>query len=244
MCCRFTGIAQIAFDHPPVKWASRGTLFGPYFFIFVFILPKWAKKCTNHPGNHSDPPLKQEFVPFDVGKSATNNPGKPLRGMPTWKQHISNRSHAYKKEKDFVLSIYSSLDMSEASTVRTKLQHSPTHINFTRVRRNFWSKHCTSEMLKICCLHILIIQAKNYQEMVFFSTCGLWPCAPSYEKFFFFKFLELNTWCMKLIKHLFPHENTLQYFCISEDLRRIKISFLSPESQLSLCRLELPWMGD
>ena len=128
--------------------------------------------------------------------------------------------HMRIKKERFCFVNFSNLDMSEESTVRTKLQHSPTHINFTRVRRNFCSKHGTSEMLKICCLHNLIIQGQKVSgNGVFFLHVASDPAHPgplaplriricvTYKKFLI-PFLLLNTWCMKLIKHLFPHENT------------------------------------
>ena len=131
--------------------------------------PSWQSFC----------PLKQEFARFDVRKKCSKPSGQALTPSPPnvqcpYENNTFQTGHMRINKKYFV---FSTLDISEASNVRTKLQHSPTHINFTRVRRNFWSKHCTSEMLKICCLHILIIQSKNYLEMVLFSTCGLWPCA-------------------------------------------------------------------
>ena len=61
MCCFHMGSAQIALDppspsSPPFKRAPGSTFFRPYFFISFFTLPKWAKKCTNHPGKCADPP--------------------------------------------------------------------------------------------------------------------------------------------------------------------------------------------
>ena len=57
----YMGIAQIASDSPPSPYQT-GTV------------PKWVKKCENHPGKWSEPALKQEIAHLEVKKDKPLHP--------------------------------------------------------------------------------------------------------------------------------------------------------------------------
>ena len=87
------GIAQIVLDPPPsVKGALWSTFSNPIFYICFFTSPKWAKKCTSHPGNCFDPP-KRRNCPFEcTKKSAQNRNGQCQYGNNKFKKGASINS--------------------------------------------------------------------------------------------------------------------------------------------------------
>ena len=80
----------------PLSNGHRGAFFfGPHFFICFFTLPKWAKKCTNHPGKCSDP-SKTRICTFGCAKKVLQTIRASLyththTHTHIWKQHILKR---------------------------------------------------------------------------------------------------------------------------------------------------------